>query len=310
MKSLVLMVALFGSGVGATQESQMRFTAPKGTVSDYKGEGTSEFKNTLVSVKSLDGKGIPQGLKEVVLRNFSSKNILNGEYRETVLEQSENSGVTLQVSGWSRLSSVLGLWPRFQLDYTLHISSAGGVEVRNIQASVDRTTVPQGLSTSAEKGLLESEKVSPYYSALWRQALSQPFELGGRRPIVATPEQFGQQATSNSSQQYKLGEVQLLERTPEGGFRFALDVDTARYAPETLGTTNSSYRTKQYIHQTREYGADGRLVRSSDTSSSVIQRPAETREFQGRKFEVVTALVTTSSTTTVRSDTDDKTLTP
>lgn len=309
MKSLVLMAALLSSSVGATQESQMRFTAPIGTVSDYKGEGTGEFKNTLVSVKSLDGKGIPQGFKEFALGNFSTKTIFNAEHRVTVLEQDENSGVTLQHSGWNRLNSgsSIGLGPRFQLDYKMYISSAGEVEVRDIVTSVDRTTVPQGWSTSAEKGLLESEKSSAYYSALWRQALSQPFELGGRQPIMATPEQFGQKTTSKSPQKYKLGEVKLLERTPESGFRFALDMDSARYAPETLGTTNSSYRVKVYTRQNLEFGADGRLVRSSGSSTNVLQRPAETREFQGRKFEVVTALVTTSSSTSVRSDANDKT---
>jgi|GEM_PF-1790319 len=310
MKSLVLMFALACSSAGATQESLMRFTAPVGTVSDYKGETSSELKNTLMSVKSLDGKGIPQGFKEFVLENFSSKTLSNAEYSEKVLEQDENTGTTLLHAGWNRSSIGLNFGPRIVLDFTLHItygdgSSGGQVEVRDIKTSLDRKTLPSGWPANIEKGLLENQKISAYYSALWLQTLSQPFELGGSQPLMATPEQLGQKTTPKGPQKIKLGEAKLLERTPEGGFRFAIDVDTARYAPELLGGTDSRYRVKQFTRQTLEYGADRRLVRSSGTSTGVVQRPAETREFQGRKFEVVTAIVTTSSSTTVRSDADD-----
>ncbi len=299
MKSLLLTFALACSSALATQESQMRFTAPAGTVSEYKSEATAEFKNTLVSVKSLDGKGLPAGLKEFVVGNFSSKMLINAEDRQTVLEQGENTGTTLQVSGWDRismgLSASLSMGPRINLDYKLYFSNAGGVEARDIVTSVDRTSVPQGWSRSAEKALLNLDRgeTAAYYSALWRQTLSQPFEVGGRQPIMATPEQLGQKATSKVPQQFKLGEAKLLERTPDGGFRFAVDVDTARYAPELL-----PYRVKQYSHQILEFGPDGRLIRSSGTLSTVIQHSPETREFQGRKFEVVIALVTTSSGST------------
>jgi len=312
MKSLMLM-ALLCSSAFATQESLMRFTAPKGTVSDYKSETSLDIKSTLVSLKSLDGKGLPQGLKEFVFENVSNKSLVNAEYRETVLEQDPTTGARIKHTGWNRSSTGLLLGPRIGLDYTLHISAQGQVKAQNIITKIiERGALYDNLTSSSQgsnldKGLLEGQKISAFYDALWTQTMLQPFELGGRQPLRATSEQLGQEATSQGPQNIKLGEVKLLERTQSGGFRFAVDVDTARYAPELLAQTDSSYRVKQFSRQTLEYGLDGRLIRSSGTSTSVLQRPTETREFRGRKFEVVTALVTTSSTTTVRSDADDKT---
>lgn len=306
MKRLTLMFALLGSSAVATQESQMRFTAPQGTASDYKSETTTEIKNTLVSLKSLDGKGVPQGLKDFVLENFSSKTLPNAEYRETVLEQDENIGATLQITGWNRSSTGLSMGPRIQLEYTVQISNRNKAEARDIKTFLDHKTVPQGLPASAEKVMLESQKASAAYSALTLQTLMQPFELRKPKAFLATPIELGQKSGANSAK-IKLGVAKLLKRTQGGGFRFALDVDTARYAPELLGNVDSSYRVKQYSRQALEYGPDGRLLRSSGTTTGVLQRSPETRAFQGHKFEVVTALVTASSTTTVRSDADDKT---
>ena len=311
MKSLMLMFALACSSAGATQESLMRFTAPVGTVSDYRSETSIEIKSTLVSLKSLDGKGLPPSLKEFVFEKVSNKSLVNAEYRETVLEQDQTTGTRIAHTGWNRSSSGLLLGPRIELDYTLHISAQGQVKAQNIVTKiVERGALYDNLTSSSQgsnldKGLLEGQKISAFYSALWLQTLLQPFELGGRQPLMATAEQMGQKTSAAGPQNIKLGEVKLLERTPDGSFRFAVDVDTSRYTPELLTQTNSSYRVKQFSRQTLEYGPDGRLVRSSGISTSIIQRPAETRDFRGRKFEVVTAIVTTSSTTTVRSDADD-----